>query len=182
MNFPTSSSHFSRPPLASNRRDAHDVAGLPASRVLPPARWLYHGLLPLAESERGCDDPVTMDILRILHQIPECRGQHLRSRNCRCREGYQVARDDGPPPQNAAPRRQPARQPAGEVIPFEFRRGRLLDDMLQDCTRTQRAEGPIDGVEMLPGSVVDGGNGERAGLSGYVGYRCVAYRGVLSLK
>lgn len=126
-------------------------------------------LLPLAERERGCDDPVTMNILRILHQIPECRGQHPRSHNSRCREGYRAA------PHHAVNLldNPPVKKPR-----FSF--GAVTSFMI--CFKLAHTNHELRVLSMVRGWCRGLLPVAGTGLSGYARYRCAAYRGVSSAE
>lgn len=93
--------------------------------ALPPARKIYADLLPLAERERGWDDPVTLEILASFIELLRVQGDTEEAAK------VMLARSAGPPPQSATPRSQAPRPPAGEEISFQIRREHQLDDMLK---------------------------------------------------
>lgn len=92
--------------------------------VLPSARKIYTDLLPLAERERGWDDPVTLEILASFIELLRVQGDVEEAAR------VMLARSAGPHPQSATPRPQTPRPLAFEEITLQIRRDHQIDDTL----------------------------------------------------
>lgn len=102
--------------------------------MLPPAGRLYAELLPLAQHERGWDDPVTLAILASYLAVLQSQGDTAGA--ARVRAARAAGPAAAPPP--VAPR-PTSLSPGYKEVTVQFRRDHMLEDSLNYARLNHKA-------------------------------------------
>lgn len=106
--------------------------------MLPPACRLYNELLPLAQHERGWDDPTTLAILASYLAVLRSKGDIAGA--ARVLGARAAGPSAAPPPVTPRPT---SLTPGYKQITMQFRRDHLLEDMLK-YARLNHSAGMVD--------------------------------------